>query len=111
VTALSLVSVPISPRQQCYLAFISEFNVQMLYLPGLKNTVADFLPCPSPTPLPPASTETVAASAGQIQWILKLWQPSKTAAQKRLSPRGTQCLVGDVSTGVFHPIVPQKFRK
>jgi hypothetical protein len=24
---------------------------------------------------------------------------------------GTQCLAGNVSTGVFHPIVPQKFRK
>ncbi len=32
VTALSPVSVPISPRQQRHLAFISEFNVQMLYL-------------------------------------------------------------------------------
>ncbi len=32
VTALSRVSVPISPRQQRHLAFISEFNVQMLYL-------------------------------------------------------------------------------
>jgi hypothetical protein len=30
------------------LAFISEFNVQLLYLPGLKNVVADFL---SPPPL------------------------------------------------------------
>jgi hypothetical protein len=40
VTALSLVSTPISPRQQHYLDFISEFNVQLLYLPGLKNDVA-----------------------------------------------------------------------
>jgi hypothetical protein len=48
VTALSRVSVPLSPRQQCHLGFISEFNVQMLYLPGLKNVVADFLSFPSP---------------------------------------------------------------
>jgi hypothetical protein len=41
VTALSRVSAPISPRQQRHLAFISEFNVQMLYLPSLKNVVAD----------------------------------------------------------------------
>jgi hypothetical protein len=34
VTAISHVSAPISPRQQRHLAFISEFNVQMLYLPG-----------------------------------------------------------------------------
>jgi hypothetical protein len=29
VTALSRISVPISPRQQRHLAFISEFNVQL----------------------------------------------------------------------------------
>jgi hypothetical protein len=44
------------------LAFISEYNLQMLYLPGLPK-------------------------------------------------QGAQCLVGDVSTGVFHPIVPAKFLK
>jgi hypothetical protein len=44
-------SVPISPRQQRHLAFISEFNVQMLCLPGLKN-VADFLSYSSPLPHP-----------------------------------------------------------
>jgi hypothetical protein len=38
----------ISHRQQCHLAFISEFNVQLLYLPGLKNVVAVFFPAPSP---------------------------------------------------------------
>jgi hypothetical protein len=43
VSALTRVSIPISSRQQCQLAFISEFNIQMLYLPGLKNVVADFL--------------------------------------------------------------------
>jgi hypothetical protein len=42
------------------LAFISEFYVQMLYLPDLKNVVADFLPRPNQT-----TTGSVAsASAG-----------------------------------------------
>ncbi len=36
VSALMRVSVPISPRQQRQLAFISEFNIQMLYLPALQ---------------------------------------------------------------------------
>ncbi len=49
VTAISHVSAPISPRQQRHLAFISEFNVQILYLPGLKNVVADFLSRPNKT--------------------------------------------------------------
>jgi hypothetical protein len=43
ITAISHVSAPISPRQQRHLAFISEFNVQLLYLPGLKNVVTGFL--------------------------------------------------------------------
>jgi hypothetical protein len=53
------VSVPISPRQQRQLAFISEFNIQMLYFPGLKNVVADFLSLLSP----PEPTGNVAAAA------------------------------------------------
>jgi hypothetical protein len=48
-TAISCVLAPISPRQQRHLAFISEFNVQILYLPSLKNVVADFLSCPNQT--------------------------------------------------------------
>jgi hypothetical protein len=44
VAAISRVLAPISPRQQCHLAFISEFNVQILYLFGLKNVVPDFCP-------------------------------------------------------------------
>jgi hypothetical protein len=78
-TALSHVSVPISPRQQCHLAFISEFIVKLLYLPGLKNAVAYFLSRPLLE-----STETVATTAvAEIQWIQKKWLTSKTVAQKR----------------------------
>jgi hypothetical protein len=58
VTAISRVSTPISSRQQRHLAFISEFNVQLLYLPGFKNVVADFMSRP-----PPPTTGTVAAMA------------------------------------------------
>jgi hypothetical protein len=57
ITAISCVSALISPRQQRHLAFISELNVQMLYLPGLKNVVADFLSCPNQ-----ATTGSVAAA-------------------------------------------------
>jgi hypothetical protein len=41
------------------MALISEFNIQMLYLPGLKNVVANFFSRPSPT----EPTENVAATA------------------------------------------------
>jgi hypothetical protein len=58
VTAISHFSAPILPRQQCHLAFISEFNIQLLYLPGLKNVVADFLSRPNQT-----ATGSVAATS------------------------------------------------
>jgi hypothetical protein len=57
VTAISRVTAPISPRQQRHLAFISEFNAQILYLNGLKNVVADFLSRPNQT-----TAESVAAA-------------------------------------------------
>jgi hypothetical protein len=65
VAALSPVSTPISPRQQRHLVFISEFNVQLLYLPGLKNVVADFLSQPPPPP----PLEQSPPRPRQIQWI------------------------------------------
>ncbi len=80
VTGLSRVSAPISPQQQRHLTFISDFNVQMLYLPRLKNVVADFLSRPPPPhrrhldPSPPRRR--------QIQLTSKPWPLSKTAAQK-----------------------------
>jgi hypothetical protein len=79
VSALTRVSVPISPQQQRQLAFISEFNIQMLYLPGLKNVVADFLSRPSP----PGPTGTVAATVAADPVDFEQWLPSKIAVQKR----------------------------
>jgi hypothetical protein len=79
VTALSCISAPISPGQQCCLAFISEFNVQLLYLPGLKNVVADFLSRPPPQ----SSPLDQSPLRRQTQWITKRWPPSKTVAQRR----------------------------
>jgi hypothetical protein len=58
--------------------FISEFNVQLLSLPGLKNFVADFYPAQTKQPL-----DQSPPRQWQIQWILKRWLLSKTAARKR----------------------------
>jgi hypothetical protein len=63
VTAISRVSAPILPRQQCHLVLISELNVQLLYLPGLKNVIANFLSRPTP-PVDQSSLQR-----RQIQWI------------------------------------------
>ncbi len=47
------------------MAIISEFNVQMLYLPGLKNVGADFL---SPPPPQPVGDVIVTAAATAIDF-------------------------------------------
>jgi hypothetical protein len=118
VTAISRVSAHIPPRQQRHLAFISEFNVQMLYLPGLKNVVADFLYRPNQ-----ATTGSVAAASAADPVDFE-----EMAAEQNCYPEtqrllggtslklvfrqtGAQHLAGDVSTGNFCPIVPLKFRK
>jgi hypothetical protein len=118
VTALSRVSTPISPRQQRHLAFISEFNVQLLYLPGLKNVVADFF-----IPTTPPSTGTVAATAAADPVDLEEMAAEQnrcpetqhllggTSLKSAFRQTGAQCLAGDISTGTFCPIVPLKFRK
>ncbi len=77
VTAISRVSAPISPRQQHHLAFISEFNVQILYLPGLKMSLPIFSPAQTKQLL-----DQSPPRRRQNQWISKRWPPSKTVAQK-----------------------------
>jgi hypothetical protein len=80
LTALSCVSTPILPRQQCHLAFISEFNVQMVDLPHLKNVIADFL---SHLTLPHRSH--LALSSPRQRWTQLTsnpWPTSKTAVWK-----------------------------
>jgi hypothetical protein len=80
------------------LAFLSEFNVQMLYLPGLKNVVADFLSChPPPSPEPSVTVAAVAA-ADPIDF------EAMAAEQKRM---GRQHLIA----GSSHKIAFQHFNR
>jgi hypothetical protein len=99
VTAISRVSAPISPRQQRHLAFILEFNVQILYLPGLKNVVADFSSCPN------------QMTAGSVAATLATDPVDFEEMASEQKKKSAQRLAGDVSTGNFCPIVPLKFRK
>jgi hypothetical protein len=112
------VSIPISPRQQRQLAFISNFNIQVSYLPALKNVVADFLSRPSPPE--PTGNVAAAAVADPVNFEAMAAKQNSCAETKRLlggtslklafRQAGAHPLDGDVSTGVFRPIVPQKFR-
>jgi hypothetical protein len=100
------------------LAFISEFNVQLLYLPGLKNVVADFLSRPNQTTTgsvaatlaaDPVDFKEMAAeqnSCPETQCLL-----SGTSLKLAFRQTGAQHLAGDVSTGNFCLILPLKFRK
>jgi hypothetical protein len=89
----------------------------MLYFPGLKNVVADFLSRPSP----PEPTGNVAAAAvadpvnfeamateqnscAQMQCLL-----GGTSLKLAFCQAGIHRLAGDVSTGVFRPIIPQNY--
>jgi hypothetical protein len=88
VTTLPYVSMPISLRQQRYLVFIAEFNVQLFYLPVLKNVFAGFLSRPSPIPEP----------SGRIA-ALVMTDPIdfKAMAAEQKSYRETQRLLGGTS--------------
>jgi hypothetical protein len=79
---------PISPKHQRQLAFISEFNVQMLFLPGLKNVVADFLFRPPPSP-EPSGTVAATTVADPVDFEAK--------AAEQNSCTETQCLLGGSS--------------
>jgi hypothetical protein len=75
-----------------------------------------------PTP-PPEPSETVAATtaADPVDFEAMATEQNRWAKMQRLfgssslkiafRQAGAQCLVGDVSTGVFCPVVPEKFRK
>ena len=94
----------------------------MLYLPGLKNVVADFLSRPFPPQ--PESVGNTAAAAAAVETV----GFEAMAAEQARCPE-TQCLLGgsslkigsrregqhdllgDTSTGEFRPIVPILFRK
>jgi hypothetical protein len=89
--------------------------MQILYLPALKNIVADFLSHPSPPPwnplvaADPVDFEAMAAEQNRCAETQRLLGGS--SLQLAFRQAGTQRLAGDVSTGIFRPMVPQKFRK
>jgi hypothetical protein len=101
-----LVFQPPFHPDNSHLAFISEFYVQMLYLPDLKNVVVDFLPRPNQT-----TTGSVAsASAGDpVDFEEMAAEQSRCPETQRLlgctslklafRQTGAQHLAGNASTG------------
>jgi hypothetical protein len=97
-------------RQQRHLAFISEFNVQMLYLPSLKNVVSNFF-VPPPPPPEPSGTVAATTAADPVDFEAMAAEQNRcTETQCLLGSSslkivfwqaGAQRLVGDVSTAFF----------
>jgi hypothetical protein len=92
--------------------------VQILYLPSLKNVVADFLSCPNQitagsvaaaSAADPVDFEEMAAEQNCCPETQRLL--GGTSLKLAFCQTGAQRLAGDVSTGNFRPIVPLKFRK
>ncbi len=74
----------------------------MLYLPGLKNVVANFLYRPNQT-----SAGSVAAEQNRCRETQRLL--GGTSLKLAFRQTGAQRLAGDISTGNFRPVVPLKF--
>jgi hypothetical protein len=99
--------------------FHFRFSVQMLHLPSLNNVVADFMPPPPPPE--PSRTVALVAAADQVDFKAMAAEQNRSAETQHLlggsslklafRQAGAQRLVGNVSTEVFHPIVPAKFQK
>jgi hypothetical protein len=121
IFALHKVSPPTSGHQQRHLAFISEYTNQLVYLPGTSNVMADELSRP---PAAAAGTAWVcAAIADRSPLDLKdmaLRQILCPQVQALRSSPGLRIitqkvsdldLIGDSSTGTFHPLVPRDLRQ
>jgi hypothetical protein len=100
------------------LAFISEFNLQILYLSGLKNIIPDFLSRPLPPP-EPSETDAAAAEADPVDFkAMAAEQNCCTETQRLLAVHPSNLLSNKQALnacwqyfpGSFSSIVPAKFR-
>ncbi len=121
IFALHRVSLPTSGRQQCHLAFISEYTNQLVYVPGTSNLVVDALSRPAAAAA--GTARVCAAIADRSPLDLK-----DMALRQILCPQvqalrsssglciitqkvGDLDLIGDSSTGTFRPLVPRDLRR
>jgi hypothetical protein len=120
IFALNGVSPQTSGRQQRRLAFISEYTNQLVYVPGTSNFVADALSRPAAAAA--GTARVCAAIADRVPLDLKdmaLRQILCPQVQALHSVPGLRIitqkvddhdLIGDSSTGTFHPLVPRDLR-
>ncbi len=90
----------------------------MLYLPRLKNVIANFLSRPNQTATGSVDAESAAdpvdfeeMAAEENRYPETHHFLGGTSLKLAFRQTGAQHLAGDVSTSNFRPIVPLKFRK
>lgn len=130
VAAIKRVDPPWTARQQRHLSFISEFTTDLRHVPGPQNSVADALSRPDPVPPQPPARWLQQAHAVGVPPAPTLPAPSElemaqlqpACADVQALKRSTGLnvtshevaglpLLGDVSTGVFRPLVPSSLRR
>jgi hypothetical protein len=92
----------------------------MLYLPGLKMILSIFCPAHTP-PTELSGTVSIMTVTDSVDFKAMATEQNHCEESQRLLSGsslkivfwevGAQRLVGDFSTGIFRPVVPEKFRK
>jgi hypothetical protein len=121
--ALTRVSPPASGRQQCQLAFISEYTTLLVYMPGMSNMVADALSRPLSSSATAAAAICCAAIAAKAPFDLRDMALCQILCPEVLSLRsspelrivtqkvGDLDLLGNAATGTFRPLIPRDLRR
>jgi hypothetical protein len=109
---------PFHPENNTSWHSFQNLMCKFLYLPGLKNVVADFLSRPNQitagsvaavSAADPVDSEEMAAEQNSCPETQRLL--GGTSLKLAFCQTGAHRLAGDVSTGNFRSIVPLKFRK
>jgi transposase InsO family protein len=120
VSALQRITPPASARQQRQLAYVAEFEARLVHTPGAENVVADVLSRPPVSGFTCMAVDTPELVEGIDFHQMALLQSTCPDVQKlrsssllqiSSSPVQEQVLFGDVSTGVFRPLVPRAMRR
>jgi cleavage and polyadenylation specificity factor subunit 1 len=115
VAAMKRVSPPTSARQQRQLAFLSEFAARFQHTAGTDNVVADTLSRPSISAILGAEDildfEEMAKEQRTCLDTQQLIANANHSLQVQGVAVGQHVLHGDVSTGIFRPLVPEGKRR
>jgi RNase H-like domain found in reverse transcriptase/Integrase core domain/Integrase zinc binding domain len=119
VAALHRVSPPWSARQQRQLSYISEFDAELQHVAGTENVVADCLSRPAHVEavqhvlavLPSSGINYATLAQAQRFCPDVAGVRAKSSLQLVSVPVEGGLLIGDMSTGVLRPLVPEQFRR